>query len=146
MILKKKSGLIWGLAIVIVCIGMNTPILAYEDIQTNLEENQDARYNNIYKISSSLTKSGSNAVISSSVRGQNGVTKTSVTSTLQRKVSGKWVNVTSWTNTQSKILSSLNKTTPITKGYSYRVMTKGTAYRGSVAESSTVYSNIINYN
>lgn len=146
MILKKKSGVILSLAIVIGCLGMHTPISAYEGSKTNTEENPDARYNNIYKISSSLTRSGSNAVVSSSVRGQSGVTKTSVTSTLQRKVSGKWVNVKSWTDTQNKILSSLNKTNSITKGYSYRVMTKGTAYRGSVGESGTVYSNVINYN
>lgn len=146
MILNKKLGVILILSMVIGCTGMYAPISAYDGIQTNITEYKGLRYKNIYKISSSLTRTGSNAVISSSIIGQNGVTKTSVTSTLQRKVNGKWVDVKSWSDTQNKNLSSLNKTNSITKGYSYRVMTKGTAYRGDVSESSTVYSNVITYN
>ena len=74
-----------------------------------------------------------------------GVSKTLITSRLQKKVNGSWETVQAWTETSSTTSCRLNKTISVSKGNSYRIFSTVKAYKGTDSESIAIYSNTVNY-
>ena len=70
-----------------------------------------------------------------------GVTKITIKMHLQKKVSGTWTNLASWSGTKNDVNYSLTKTKSITSG-TYRVKSVVSAYKGTACETVTRYSSI----
>ena len=99
----------------------------------------------IDKASSKLSISGGVATLTASMTANPGVSKTLITSRLQKKVNGSWETVQAWTETSSTTSCRLNKTISVSKGNSYRIFSTVKAYKGTDSESIAIYSNIVNY-
>lgn len=82
-----------------------------------------------------------NAKVSASARSyNNGVTKTSVTASLQQMKDNYWTEVKSWTATNNDLYANLyDKSWPVAHGYSYRLVVTGKAYSGSTLLESASY-------
>jgi len=89
--------------------------------------------------------SGGTATVTSSVTGVTGVTSVKIVATLQRYSGGSWSAVQSWTQTATGRFLSISKTKAVTSGYTYRVVSKVTAYNGSSSETTTVTSSQVSY-
>lgn len=70
-------------------------------------------------------------------------TKITVTGTLQRYVSGVWINVSSTSQTANSYRMKYSRTAAISSGYSYRAMYEVKAYSGTNFETVRVYSNTV---
>ena len=91
-----------------------------------------------------LSHSGSTASLNCEARGIEGTTtKITVTGTLQRYVSGQWVNVSSGSQTRNYYRIIYTRNAWIQRGYLYRARYTVLAYAGSTSEMRTVYSKII---
>lgn len=92
-------------------------------------------------ISPYLTISGTTASLNCEVRGISGTTtKITVTGTLQRYVSGKWVDISSSNQTIDYYRMIYRRNTTATSGYTYRAKYTIKAYAGNSYEIRTVYS------
>lgn len=61
-----------------------------------------------------------------------GVTKTTITASLQQMKDGKWKEVKSWTVSSNSMSASLpEKSWAVNHGYSYRVVATAKAYKGT---------------
>lgn len=119
---------------------------AFENIVDNSVERADERFIYIDTATSKLSISSSGvANISSSVIGQSMVTKTEVTTRLQQYVDGYWKNIQAWTASSNDRTCVLSKTYSVKKGYSYRVQTSVTAYKGSASERHELTSSTVKY-
>lgn len=82
-----------------------------------------------------------NAKVTASARSyNNGVTKTSVTASLQQMKDNYWTEIKSWTATNNDLYANLyDKTWPVAHGYSYRLVVTGKAYSGNTLLESASY-------
>lgn len=128
----------------------NSTVLSLAD-EVTLEDNniviEDTipRYQYISSARSNISiDSKGVATISCTALGISGVKKIEITAYLQQYKNGNWVNVASWSGsgTDNCLVS---KTKSVSKGYSYRVSSKITAYKGSLSENITVNSNTVTY-
>lgn len=98
---------------------------------------------NIAKAGSDLSINSSNvATVKCSLKGIPGVTKTTITATLQKKNGTTWTNVQTWTATSNSSVVGLTKTKTVTKGGTYRVQATFKAIKGGVTETTTKYSAV----
>lgn len=99
--------------------GVTSPVTVYaNEISVQPVE---PRMTYIYSYSTDLSISSSGvATITGMVRGKSDVTSTYVKVTLQKKVSGKWSDVKSWTTSSSTRSATVAETYQVSKG-TYRV-------------------------
>lgn len=142
--MKRKIISSLGASVLVFNVLLSTPIFADEYGQT-LEMDNEERYTYIYRANSDLKISGGIATVSASMTANKGISKTLITSRLQKKVNGSWETVQAWTETSSTTSCKLNKTISVSKGSSYRIFSTVKAYKGNDSESIAVYSNIVNY-
>lgn len=71
-----------------------------------------------------------------------GVTKTSITATLQKKSGNTWTTVKTWSVTKNAKNATLEKTQKVADKGTYRMKVVFKAYKGSKWETKTVYSAI----
>lgn len=114
MCIKGKIISSLGVSVLAFNVLLSTPIFANE-YETNLEIQNEARYTHIDKASSNLSISGGVATLTASMTANPGVSKTLITSRLQ-KVNGSWETVQAWTETSSTTSCRLNKTISVSKG------------------------------
>ncbi|EIS9447439.1 TPA: hypothetical protein KNH77_003821 [Clostridioides difficile] len=136
--LKKSFIFITTLSFIFTNLSISLPVFA-DSLQENIMTIQEPRYTNISKATSELSISGSNAIIKTTLLGKLGITKTTITSTLQKKVNNNWQTVDSWTVSKNDKLCTLSKTKSISKG-TYRVSSVVIAYKGSTSERDTLIS------
>lgn len=99
--------------------GMVNPIISYaQGMETQVEPRMT--YISTYSTDLSISNTGL-ATITGQVRGKTGVTSTYVKVTLQKYVSGNWVDVKGWEDSQSGRSAFVSETYQITKG-TYRVV------------------------
>ena len=142
--MKRKIISSLGASVLVFNVLLSTPIFADEYRQT-LEMDNEERYTYIYRAGSDLKISGGIATVSASMTANQGISKTLITSRLQKKVNGSWETVQAWTETSSTTSCRLNKTRSVSKGSSYRIFSTVKAYKGADSESIAIYSNIVNY-
>lgn len=127
------------LVVGIICGSYSTTFAAdeqFEDISPQMSY--------ISTISPYLSISGTTASLNCEVRGISGTTtKITVTGTLQRYVSGSWVDISSTSQTENYYRMTYSRNTSATKGFSYRAKYSVKAYAGSAYEMRTVYSKTI---
>lgn len=79
-----------------------------------------------------ISNTGMAKVTAKGVANSKGVTKTTVTASLQQLKGGKWEAVKSWSSSSDGTSVSLSeKSWPVAHGYSYRVVTTVKAYAGT---------------
>ena len=100
MCIKGKIISSLGVSVLVFNVLLSTPIFANE-YGTNLEIQNEERYTHVDKASSNLKISGGVATITASMTANPGVSKTLITSRLQKKVNGSWETVKAWTETSS---------------------------------------------
>lgn len=109
------------LAVICICMlffGMAIPVSVHA-AGTNVQI--DPRMSSISTYSTELSISSDGvASISGFVRGKTGVTSTYVKVTLQKKVSGVWIDVESWEDSSNTRSASIAETYQISRG-TYRV-------------------------
>lgn len=142
--MKRKIISSLGVSVLVFNVLLSTPIFADEYGQI-LEMENEERYTYIYKASSNLKISGGIATVSASMTANPGISKTLITSRLQKKVNGSWETIQSWTETSNTISCRLNKTKSVSKGSSYRIYSTVKAYKGADSESIAIFSNVVNY-
>lgn len=90
--------------------------------------------------------SGGEAQVRSSIVGYSStVDKVKIEATLQQYKNGSWTDLKTWTKSFSSYKGNLGETYQVSKGYSYRVVTKFTAYSGSKSETQTVTGSETKY-
>ena len=90
--------------------------------------------------------SGGEAQVTSSIVGYSSlVDKVKIEATLQQYKNGSWTDLKTWTKSYSSYKGNLGETYQVSKGYSYRVVTKFTAYSGSKSETQTVTGSETKY-
>lgn len=90
--------------------------------------------------------SGGEAQVTSSIVGYSSlVDKVKIEATLQQYKNGSWTDLKTWTKFYSSYKGNLGETYQVSKGYSYRVVTKFTAYSGSKSETQTVTGSETKY-
>lgn len=98
---------------------------------------------NTAKQDNKLTISSSHvATVKCYIVGLQGVTKTSITAALQKKVGSSWTDVKTWTATTNSNKTSLIKTKNVIFGSSYRVKATFKVYKGKSCETKTTFSAV----
>lgn len=92
-----------------------------------------------------ITSDGEAQVRSSIVGYSSSVDKVKIEATLQQHKNGKWTDLKTWSKSYSSHKGNLGETYQVSKGYSYRVVTKFTAYSGSKMETQTVTGSEVKY-
>lgn len=83
-----------------------------------------------------------NATVTASIDGYKGVTdKVSINAELQQYKNGRWIKVTSFSDSDSSHRIRIYETTKVSKGYKYRVVTKVTAIHNGDKETKTITSS-----
>ena len=144
MCIKGKIISSLGVSVLAFNVLLSTPIFGNEH-EASLEIQNEERYTHVDKASSNLKISGGVATLTASMTANPGVSKTLITSSLQKKVNGSWETVQAWTETSSTTSCRLNKTISVSKGNSYRIFSTVKAYKGTDSESIAIYSNTVNY-
>lgn len=130
-------------------VGISINTVAAGENQTEVLQ-VDERGSEISIMMVNITKQDNKLMISSShdatvkccLIGLRGVTKTSITATLQKKVGNSWTNVKTWTATTNSNKTSLTKTKNVAAGSSYRVKAVFRAYKGKSCETKTTFSEV----
>ena len=131
MCIKGKIISSLGVSVLAFNVLLSTPIFANEH-EASLEIQNEERYTHVDKASSNLKISGGVATLTASMTANPGVSKTLITSRLQKKVNGSWETVQAWTETSSTTSCRLNKTISVSKGNSYRIFSTVKASRGQI--------------
>ncbi|MDU6855721.1 MAG: hypothetical protein E6370_15010 [Clostridiales bacterium] len=92
-----------------------------------------------------ITSDGEAQVRSSIVGYSSSVDKIKIEATLQQYKNGKWTDIKTWSKSYSSYKGNLGETYQVSKGYSYRVVSKFTAYSGSKMETQTVTGSEVKY-
>lgn len=92
-----------------------------------------------------ITSDGEAQVRSSIVGYSSSVDKVKIEATLQQYKNGRWVALKTWSKSYGSHKGNLGETYQVSKGYSYRVVTKFTAYSGSKTETQTVTGSEVKY-
>lgn len=141
--MKRKIISSVGVSVLAFNFLLATPIFANEHV-INEEIQNEEKYTYVDKASSSLNISGGVAKLSASMTANPGISKTLITSRLQKKVNGSWQTVQAWTQTSNSTSCRLNKSKSVSRG-SYRIFSTVKAYKGAHSESVAIFSNIVNY-
>lgn len=113
-----KICIVMVLGICILFGGMSVPIT----VQAEEQETVDSRMTYISSYSTDLIISSSGlATISGRVRGKAGVTSTYVKCTLQRSVSGGWVDVKTWEASSTTLAATIAEDYQLSSRGTYRV-------------------------
>lgn len=115
------------------------------DAEGSLAEEEPSLWmTNIGNIKNKLYVNGSHtATINCGVTGLSGVTKATISATLQRQSGSSWVNVQTWTASSASRSTSISKSKAVSAGTKYRVRAVFKAYKGGSPETRTTYSNVV---
>ncbi len=125
-----------------------TPVYATTDpVQADAVDNVSVmRMTYISSCSANLNISTSGtATVQSSIVGVTSVTSVKIVATLQYYNAGVWTPLQSWTQTATGRTLTISPTRSVGSGYTYRVVSKVTAYSGSSSETATVTSGQVSY-
>ena len=137
---KKSIPILLAVIIMIVMSLGNYPTAYAAEVDNEISPQMSY----ISTILPTLSLSRSTASLNCEVRGIQGITtKITVTGTLQRYVSGGWVDVSSSSQTSNYYRMIYTRSTSVISGYSYRAKYMVKAYAGSAYETRTVYSKTI---
>lgn len=114
----KRVCAMAGICMCVLFCGFMSPVLAYAQ-ETNVQI--EPRMENISTYSTELTISNGVASVTGFVRGKSGVTNTYVKVTLQKNVSGEWIDVESWEDSSNTRSTTIAETYQISRG-TYRVV------------------------
>ncbi|MGL4345181.1 MAG: hypothetical protein ACRCTE_08295 [Cellulosilyticaceae bacterium] len=92
-----------------------------------------------------ITSSGEAQVTSSIVGYSSSVDKVKIEATLQQCKNGQWTDLKKWSKSYNSYKGNLGEIYQVSKGYSYRIVTKFTAYSGSKTETQTVTGSEVMY-
>lgn len=141
----KKSILVALVGVVSLSGGSNI----YADNVVNTNDSKIVApymdYINDATVGLKITSSGEAQVRSSIVGYSSTVDKVKIEATLQQYKNGSWTDLKTWTKSFSSYKGNLGETYQVSKGYSYRVVTKFTAYSGSKSETQTVTGSETKY-
>lgn len=144
--MNRKKIVLCTLALSAVILNVNSIIPIYANTVINSDiKNMIPRYKYVQYAKSDLTIRNGNATIKSYMSSSVKTTKSLITSRLQKKVSGSWTTIDSWTTSTNKNSCSLSKVKSVAKGYEYRVFSTVKAYYNSDSESIAVYSPVKRY-
>ncbi len=82
-----------------------------------------------------ISKSGTTATVTASVRANSSVTKITTKMELQKKGGSSYSTVKTWSSTVNSSSASLKKTAVVSKSSTYRVKTTFTVYTGTTSET-----------
>lgn len=139
----RKRFLIIISAVLILCmIGM--PVYAKENIKMLGSTEQDIVqpcFTNIilFQNGFDISETGK-ASVSVYLTAQN-VDRVQVDAYLQQYINGSWMTIKSWTNTAVGTNSGLCGTYYVSRGYLYRVFSRGSVYKGSTLVETTTYTS-----
>lgn len=117
-VLKYISPIL--LAACITASGNQMPLSQAEGINEEIQIQPRMEYISMYGTELSISSSGL-ASVTGFVRGKSGVSSAYVKVTLQKSVSGKWVNVKSWEDSSSSRSATVAKTYQVSRG-TYRTV------------------------
>ncbi len=92
-----------------------------------------------------ITSDGEAQVRSSIVGYSSSVDKVKIEATLQQYKNGRWIDLKTWSKSYNSHKGNLGEIYQASRGYSYRVVTKFTAYSGSKTETQTVTGSEVKY-
>ena len=120
------------------------PVFA-EDMDAPVDEPVVEEYTYVSSINTNLVIRNGNASASVTVSDlKKNTTKIHVKMTLQKKSGASWNNVVSWEKTTTTHYLSLSKSRAVGEG-TYRVKCVTTAYKDSISETATTYSDTATY-
>ena len=110
-----------------------------------LDEERESREGEKYAytsiVNSNITKSGKTATCKSTIIAVSSVTKIVVTQKLQKKVSGKWTNVKTWSKTFNSFTATYTNIKGSLSSGAYRTRTIAKVYKNSNYESISTNSS-----
>lgn len=121
---QTKNFVVLVLCMCIMFGGLAVPMMV--NAESNVEASKASQgvtkgaYISVYSANLSISDSGV-ASVSGLVRGRSGTTNTSVKCILQRDVSGTWVDVKTWTDSNNNSASTVNTTYQLFSHGTYRV-------------------------
>ena len=144
MLRKKLSAL---LAFCFLGAFLATPACAISEPTESTFVPNEVVSRNLYTSSTatSLKISGGKATATAKADGYGVVTKISTSMYLERYIDGAWKTYGSWTASVNGSFSAFQKTTPVSKGYNYRVKAVYYVYAGTKCEVLTGYSQTVKY-
>lgn len=123
-----------SLALILV-ISLSASIISVSAETTNDDYGIMPYYAYTTTLNSDLSISSKTATCKSVIVGSPGVTKIVVTQKLQKKVSGEWTNVKTWTKTYTTATASFTNTKSSLSAGTYRTRTVAKIYNGSAYET-----------
>lgn len=102
-------------------------------------------YINNATVALKITTSGEAQVRSSIVGYSSSVDEVKIEATLQRYTNDTWNNLKTWTKTYNDYKGNMGETYQVSKGSTYRVVTKFTAYSSGKTEIQTVTGSEVKY-
>ncbi len=113
----KKLRRLFNVFVLCLCVlvsGMMIPTISYAK-ETEKQVEPRMTYISIYKTELSISSSGV-ATVTGEVRGKTGVTSTYVKVILQKYVSGRWIDVEDWSDSQSGRSAFVSETYQVGRG------------------------------
>lgn len=129
----KKRKFIQIISTVLILCVLSLPVYAEANITREVIEQQMVipLFTNITLFQNGFTISATGkAEVRVYLTGTN-ITSVKVEASLQQNKNGTWTTIKSWTNTSNDTNSELAGSFYVTKGYSYRVVSKGMVYSGN---------------
>lgn len=136
MLLRKCLILVAVLVIITASAASVYAVAPGEELHPN--------YDNAINANATISVSNGTASLKGTLTGKPGVTKIKCTLTLQKKDSGTWGNVESWSKEVNATSISFTKTRSISHG-TYRTKAKFKVYKGGTSETITKYSSQVTY-
>lgn len=135
----QKKKLIKIISTVLMVCVLGIPVHAEADVIMKVKEQMIVQpfFTNINLFQNGFTiSSDGNASVRTYLTASN-VTSVKVEASLQQYKNGSWTTIKSWTKTSNGTNSELAGNYYVTKGYSYRVVSKGYVYKGTTLVETT---------
>ena len=131
------------LGIAILIITLIVTATTYATVPGDVRNDQ-TKYDNALSASATMSIDNGTASLKGRLTGKTGVTKIKCTLTLQKKESGNWNNVESWSKEVNATSITFTKTRSVSHG-TYRTKAKFKVYKGGTCETITKYSSQATY-
>lgn len=137
--MKRKSTIF--LIVMLLLILQSVNFYASED--DTRDDDVILRYEYVSYINSTLKIISKTATCKSIITGRSGVTKIIVTQKLQKKVSGEWTNVKTWSKTANTSATSFTNSKSSLSSGTYRTRTVAKVYKNSNYETVSKNSDSV---
>lgn len=132
--LKKIVLFVMALAII------STSFVNVYALDDERESIEGEKYSYVSIVNSSITKNGNTATCKSTIIAVSSVTKIVITQKLQKKVSGEWTNVKTWSKTFNSSTATYTNSKGSLSSGTYRTRTVAKVYKNSNYETVSVNS------